>query len=128
MGGLQAVKKLLASYPPHVQEMALAARSVVRSALPHAVEMPDTSANVVGYGFGAGYKNLICTLILSKAEIKLGFFRGAEFLDPKRLMEGTGNRHRYVRLRTAADLKKPGLRPLLRAAAAAWRARGVGSG
>jgi hypothetical protein len=55
--------------------------------------------------------------------VKLGIVRGSELPDPKRLMQGSGKVHRYVQLRSIADLKQPGLRPLLKAGLAAWRKR-----
>ena len=53
----------------------------------------------------------------------MGLARGAELADPKGLLEGAGKVHRYVRIETAADLRKPGLKPLVKAALAAWRKR-----
>ncbi|MBI3494240.1 MAG: hypothetical protein HY047_21035 [Acidobacteria bacterium] len=55
--------------------------------------------------------------------MKLGVVRGAELPDPKHLLEGSGKVHRYVALKTRADLKRPGLKPLLKAALAAWKRR-----
>ncbi len=68
---------------------------------------------MIGYGFGAGYKDMICTIILSKAGVKLGIVGSAALPDPTRLLEGTGKRHRYVPIAEASDLKKPGLKSLL---------------
>jgi hypothetical protein len=58
---------------------------------------------------------------LSKNGVKLGIAHGSELLDPKQLMQGSGKVHRYVQLRTKNDLKQPGLKPLLKAALAAWK-------
>ena len=117
------LKRFLAAYPQQVEGLTLGARSVVLAAAPQATEMLDAAAKIIGYGFGSGYKGLICTLILSQAEVKLGIVRAVELPDPKNLMEGTGKTHRYIRIRTAADLKKPGLKPLLKAAVKAARKR-----
>jgi hypothetical protein len=38
-------------------------------------------------------------------------------------MKGSGKVHRHVELRTIADLKRPGLKSLLKAALAAWQER-----
>jgi hypothetical protein len=73
---------LLASYSPGVQQVARTARKLLLDMLPGGRESVDPSAPVVGYGYGAGYKGLICTLILSKSGVKLGVIRGAELPDP----------------------------------------------
>jgi hypothetical protein len=65
-------------------------------------------------------------LILSREGVKIGIARGAELSDPKKLMQGSGKVHRHVQLRTIADLKRPGLKPLLKAALNAWRERNKG--
>lgn len=39
-----------------------------------------------------------------KAHVNVGFFRGAELADPKRLLEGTGKFMRHVKLRPERDV------------------------
>lgn len=112
---------LLAAYPASVQEVARGLREVVSAAVPQANEMVDLSARVIGYGFGDGYKELICTIILSKSGVKLGIVNGASLPDPHGLMEGVGKKHRYVVLNTTADLKKKGLKDLIKEKAAGVR-------
>lgn len=119
----RSLDTLLGSYPAEVQRLALAARSFILRSLPGAQETVDGSAPVIGYGYGAGYKGIVCTLLLSKTGVKLGLARGAELPDPDRLLEGTGKVHRYVRLRTAASLEHPGLARLVKAARAGMEKR-----
>lgn len=115
--------KLVGKYPPDVRRLALAARKVVLQFLPGADEVVADAAAVVGYGYGSGYKGVIFTLILSKPGVKLGVVRGAELSDPDGLLQGKGKTHRYVQLRTAADVRSPDLKRLMKAAKAAWEAR-----
>ena len=117
------VESFLAAYPPRVREVARAARRLLKQVLPRAAETLDETARNIGYGYGPGYAGLVCTLIPSRAGVKLGIVRGAELDDPRGLLEGSGKVHRHVALRSLADLKRPGVRPLLRAALAAWRRR-----
>lgn len=117
------VQTFLATYPPDVQEVAHQLRELVREAVPGSVEMVDTSAKVLGYGFGAGYKNLICTIMPSKGGVKLGVVRGVHLSDPRRLLEGSGKVHRHIKFKDANDVRKPGIKPLLKAAVAAWKRR-----
>lgn len=117
------VETFLAAYPPEVRDVALAARRLLGGALPGATETLDDSARIIGYSYQPGYKGVVCTLILSRSGVKLGIVRGSEIPDPKRLMGGSGKVHRHVQLRSIADLKRPGLKPLLKAALAAWQER-----
>ena len=121
-----AVESLLAGYPAEVQAVAAAARDLLRRVLPDIEEAVDMRG-IVGYRYGPGYKGLVCTLILSRAGVKLGIVRGAELSDPQGLMRGAGKVHRHVPLRRAADLSQAGLKPLLEQALAAWRKRTAAS-
>jgi hypothetical protein len=115
------LEKLLDAYPVGVMEIALEARKMIVATMPGLQEMVDGSARVIGYGFGAGYGDLICTIILSKSGVKLGIARSAELPDPNGLLEGAGKVHRYVALAKPSDLRKAGLKQLLKAAVAAWK-------
>jgi hypothetical protein len=117
------VEQLLEPYPSEVRALALAARELLTQLVPGATEIADASAKVIGYGYGPGYKDMICTLILSKRGVKVGIARGAELPDPEGLLQGSGKVHRHVPLQTMDDLKQPGLKQLLEAGLAAWKQR-----
>ena len=119
----QELDEFLDTYPDAVRKVALEARKFIVAALPGAQEMVDVPDKVIGYGFGPGYADLICTIILSKGGVKLGIVRSAELPDPKGVLEGNGKLHRYVTLSEASDLKKPGVKQLLKAAVDAWKKR-----
>jgi hypothetical protein len=85
----------------------------------------DARTAVIGYGYGTGYKHMVCTLILSKGGVKLGLVGGASLPDPRKLLEGSGKVHRYIPLGRPADLRRPGLRPLLHAALSIWRRKSM---
>jgi hypothetical protein len=117
------VDELLAGYPGVVQEIATAARAMLKGLLPDIQESADTAAKLIGYGYGPGYKHAVCNLILSQKEVKLGIVYGASLPDPRKLMTGAGKVHRHVPLRSPADSSRPGLKALLQAALEAQRAR-----
>jgi hypothetical protein len=48
-----------------------------------------------------------------KEHVTFIFLRGAALADPDGLLEGTGKHVRHVNVRTAADVKKPGLKKLI---------------
>src|SRR5262249_2857587 len=128
MSNATGIEALLAPYPLDVRDVALAARAFLAEVLPGAAETLDESAKLLGYGYGPGYTGLVCTLLLSKTGVKLGIVRGSDFPDPKQLMQGSGKVHRHVQLRTTADLKKRGLKPLIKAALAAFKKRNAVNG
>lgn len=118
-----AFEQKLARYPPEVQAVARKTRAIVLAVLPEVQQAIDPSAPVIGYGYGPGYKGLICTVILSQAGVKLGITDSATLPDPLKLLRGSGKKHRYVPITTAADLRQRGVQELLQAADARWRDR-----
>lgn len=117
------VADFLSGYPVFVRDLAVSLRATIRSTIPEAHEMLDLRGRVIGYGFGSGYADLICTIIPSKTGVKLGLVRGAELPDPQALLKGAGKRHRYVEFREASDLRRAGVKSLIRAAITLWKAK-----
>ena len=120
------VSRLLARYPDDVQVLALEATRLIRRLLPGVEEGADSSAGLIAFGFGPGYKGMVCTLLLSKSGVKIGLVRGSELDDPRGLLEGSGKVHRYIRMKAEADLRRPGVSALIKATYAAWRKRTSG--
>ena len=58
-----------------------------------------------------------------KAHVNVGFFRGAEIADPRKLLEGTGKFMRHVKLSLARGLDATGLSRLIATAYADMKAR-----
>jgi hypothetical protein len=108
---------------PEARALAVAAREALEAWLPNVEETVDSSAPVIGYGYGAGSRAVVYTLILSKTGVKLGLARGSELDDPQGLLEGKGKVHRYISLRAPADLRAPGVRRLVQGAYSAWKQR-----
>lgn len=117
------IQAFLSAYPPPVQELVHGLRQLVTRTVPGVAETIDPSAKVIGYGFGAGYRNLVCTIIPSQKGAKLGIVRGAELSDPRQLLHGSGKVHRHIAFRNVGDLETPGVKPLLKAAVSAWKRR-----
>jgi hypothetical protein len=57
------------------------------------------------------------------AHVNVGFFRGAEIADPKRLLEGTGKFMRHVKLRPGIDVDTTALTTLIETAYADMQRR-----
>lgn len=51
--------------------------------------------------------------MVGKEHVTFAFMRGAALSDPEKLLDGTGKGVRHVKLRTVADVKKPGVKKLV---------------
>ena len=118
--------RILAQFPERVAATGSSLRQFLLGRLKGVTEQPDAKANVIGYSYGPGYKDMICTIILSKKGIKLGFYKGSELPDPKKLLTGSGKVHRYVEINSEQDVRNPALLELLDHAVQA-RTRRVGA-
>lgn len=88
----------LSSYPPGTIDKIVQLRELILQMFTHIEEEVDVSARILGYTFGKGYKNTLCTIIPSKKSVKLGFYRGIDFNDPHEVLAGKGKVHRYVEI------------------------------
>jgi hypothetical protein len=116
----QAVADLLKPYSPEMRELALATRALVLKTIPGAIEGVDPKAKVIGFGFGTGYKDMICSLMPAKAWVTLGIGWGSKLPDPEKLLEGAGKVHRHIKVKKLADLKNPVLEVLLKDGITHW--------
>jgi hypothetical protein len=117
----KAIADLLKPYSPEVRKLALATRALVLRVIPKAIEQVDAKAKIIGYGFGSGYKDMICSLMPAKGWVTLGIGWGVELPDPEKLLEGAGKVHRHVKLRSESDVKAPALAVLLKDGIAHWQ-------
>lgn len=113
---------ILGAFPPEVRDLANTIRVYLEERLENIEEVPDFPARMIAYGYGPGYKDSICTLILSRQGVKMGFYKGASLPDPYQLLTGTGKVHRYVEIHSINDLNSQ-LDELLAAALQAYRER-----
>ncbi|HEY6305523.1 MAG TPA: hypothetical protein VI488_03570 [Candidatus Angelobacter sp.] len=116
--GKKGVADLLASYSPDVRKLVLATRAFVLEVIPGALELVDAKSKVVGYGFGTGYKDMVCSIMPNQKGVTLGIGWGTELPDPQKLLEGAGKVHRHVKVKSESDLEVPALKALLVAALA----------
>ena len=114
---------ILSKYEEKVSAVGFQLREFLLKELKQIIEYPDGPANIIGYGFGPGYKQLLCTIIPSRKGIKLGFYKGSELPDPKKLLTGSGKVHRYVEIKSENDVKDPAIKKLIDEALKAYHAR-----
>ena len=117
------IEDILSKYDEQLATLASTLRVFLLKELKEITEIPDPAANMIAYGYGPGYKDMIGTILLSKKGVKLGFYTGSELPDPAKLLTGSGKVHRYVEIKSAADIKNPGLKKLLAEAVKAYKER-----
>ena len=59
----------------------------------------------------------LCGFMVGKEHVTFIFLRGAALPDPEKLLEGKGKGVRHVKLRSVADVKRPGVKKLIAEAA-----------
>jgi hypothetical protein len=68
----RSANELISAYSPELQSLINDARKFLLKSLPGATKQVDPTAAVLSYGYGPGYREMVCTLILSKTGVKLG--------------------------------------------------------
>jgi hypothetical protein len=115
-----AISGLLAQYNSEIGGFVTKARALVREIVPAAHEEIDLKAKMIGFSFIPGtYKGLILSVSPQKSYVNIIFSKGVELMemDSEGFLEGTGKRARHVKNRSEEDLRRPGLRTLIEAAA-----------
>jgi hypothetical protein len=117
------LRGFLEAYDPAVARLYLAARSAVLESAPDANELIYDAYNAVttAYSFTERLAEAFCHVAAYRAYVNLGFNRGATLPDPEGVLVGKGARIRHVRIASAAELKLPAVRALLREAVAQGR-------
>ncbi|MCL4393879.1 MAG: DUF1801 domain-containing protein [Chloroflexi bacterium] len=110
--------KLVAKYSPQVRALTIKTRAFVLAILPSAVEKTYFGWSNSWYGNTDKSSDAIFSISPQKEYVSLHFMRGTELPDPDGLLQGTGKKLRHVKIKSAAELKRPSLRKLARVAVA----------
>ncbi len=111
----------MARYHPDIAKLGRAALMTMRKRLPGTIEMvyDNYSALVIGFSPNDRPSDAIFSIALYPRWLNLYFLQDAtELEDPERLLRGSGNRIRSIRLTSSEDLDKPGVRALMAQAVA----------
>ena len=102
------------------QRLIRAVRSAVRRRLPTANELVWDNYNffVIGYSPTERPSDAIISIAARANGLGLCFIHGARLPDPKKLLQGSGNQTRFIRLESADQLAHPNVEALLAAAVA----------
>jgi hypothetical protein len=111
------VLDFLTGYESPVGALALTLREIVLEEAPSAVEKVFRNhPSAVWFGSGTKMKDMFCYIAAAMTHVNLGFCRGAVLAEPSHVLEGEGKLMRHVKLRSDRDLKRPFVRPYIRAA------------
>jgi len=124
----EQIASFLAKYTPQMAATASDARERMRKRIPGGVEFVYDNYNALVFGFGPTERpsDAVLSLAIFPEWVTLCFLNGAKLADPKKLMKGSGNVVRNIRLSSLEHLEDPDVEELVSAAIAA-AAPGFGS-
>jgi hypothetical protein len=101
----QQLESFLAKYDPEVATFARRALTKMRQLVPGATEMVYDNYNwlVIGFGPTERPSEAIFSLVLPRGRVTLCFLQGAGLPDPAKLLQGSGNVVRNIRLYNAGE-------------------------
>ena len=112
--------RFIAKFTPAIAKEARAALARVRRHVPaSAVQFVYDNWNglVIGFGPTERPSEAVLSLLVVRDHVTLCFINdGPRLPDPDRLLKGSGNVVRHVRLASERDLDKPAIRALIKAA------------
>lgn len=109
----------LAKYTPAMAKEGRAALARLRRLVPGAVQMVYDNWNglVVGFGPTERASEAVVSILVAADHVSLCFIQDAPDLpDPQRLLLGSGNVVRHIKLASASELDRPAVRALVKAA------------
>ena len=108
----------LREYPPAVRKTAETALRTLRAQIPGATEMVYNNFNALVIGFCPGERpsEAIVSIALYPKWVNVFFLDGVALADPDRILKGSGNRVRMIRLDDPAILATPPVKSLIAAA------------
>jgi hypothetical protein len=114
------LKSFIAKFDPKNQATIRAVRRSMRKTLPTALEMVYDNYNffVIGYSPTERASDAVLSIAAGANGVGLCFIHGRGLPDPTKILQGSGNQTRFVRLESAAVLDRPDVKALIAAALA----------
>jgi hypothetical protein len=112
------IASFIAKFDPGHGRLIRACRKQMRKLFPTAIELVYDNYNffVIGYGPTERASEAIFSIAAAANGVGLAFLQGATLPDPKKLLQGSGKKNRFIRLPTADLLRSPDVLALIRAA------------
>ena len=119
-GAETQLKGFIAKFEPRHQALIRAARKTLRKRLPTAHELVYDNYNffVIGYGPTERPSDAILSLTGASNGVGLCFIHGASLPDPQKILRGSGNQTRFIRVDSVDVLARPAVKALISAALA----------
>jgi hypothetical protein len=117
------LRSFIDKFEPQHQTLIRAVRRALRKRLPAAHELVYDNYNffVIGYCTTERPSDCIVSLTAAANGVGLCFIRGASLFDPQKILLGSGNQTRFIRLETVDVLARPEVEALISAAVAQTR-------
>jgi uncharacterized protein DUF1801 len=114
------LKTFIAKFEPKHQTLIRAVRKALRKLFPTAYELAYDNYNffVIGYGSSERPSDCIVSMAAGANGVGLCFIHGANLPDPHKLLLGSGNQTRFIRLGSVDVLARPEVEALIDAAIA----------
>ena len=114
------LKGFIDKFEPKYQALIRATRKALRKRLPVANELAYDNYNffVLGYCSSERPSDCIVSIAASAKGVGLSFYYGATLPDPHRILLGSGNQNRFIRIESAEMLDRPEVKALIDAAVA----------
>ena len=108
----------LAKFDPVMAKLITSARQALRKRFPTAVELVYDNYNFLVFGFCATERTSDCVVSLTANAKGIGlcFIYGKTLPDPNKILQGSGNQTRFIRLESAKTLAQPEVEALIHAA------------
>jgi len=108
----------IAKFDPKVAKLIRSLRTAVRKRFPTAIEQVYDNYNFLVFGFSTTERTSDCLVSLAANAhgVTLFFYWGVTLPDPHKILQGSGNQVRSIRLESAATLARPEVEALLKAA------------
>ena len=109
------IASFLAKYDPKVAAAARASRTKLRKIVPGGTEFVYDNYNALVFGYGPSERpsEAVLSLAIMPQWVTLCFLKGAKLSDPKKLLRGSGNIVRNVRLSSPGHLEQRDVRALI---------------
>jgi len=103
--------------PPPIAAIARRLRRLIGDIYPDVAEVPRPAEQHASYGVGAKKdKEIFCYICPMTDYVRLGFYYGGALPDPKGFLQGEGKRLRHIKVYSLAEVDRPEIRRLLKAA------------
>jgi hypothetical protein len=107
-------EEVLAQASPNLQPVCQALKMAIAALHPQYTEVAWPRLGIASYGIGPKkMTEHYAYIAVQSSHVNLGFYRGAQFKDPDRLLQGTGKGLRHVKLHRASEADSPALIALL---------------